>query len=125
MWRPGKANPTLIAHGGAKCGTIMKIPGNVMAINIQCAFAGVLVDRVSADPQVKWRYASSAEIEFIQREALDISLGRLTSREPGGPNLDRLYGQRACSRGVRVRIAAAASGIGEQISEPPGTCALR
>jgi hypothetical protein len=43
----------------------MEIPRNTMAIHIQGAFAGVLVDRISTNPQVKWRYTSSTEIDSI------------------------------------------------------------
>src|ERR1035438_10214905 len=67
----GESNPAFVAQRETKCGLILDIPGNRVAINFQRSAAGILADFVVADSKMEWILPSRAEIKARQRKSLN------------------------------------------------------
>lgn len=66
VWRARKTYPAFAAQSNAKCGTVAKIPGEMVPINIQSATARVLFDYMFTDSKVERSLTSLTETEFIR-----------------------------------------------------------
>ena len=88
-----------------------------MPIHLHRSPAGGFVDSIVADSKVKWILSSRAELQTLQGKSLNEGLRLPVLRKPRGPDLRR--------HRLRVSRAAASPWIHQQISEPPGSFAVR
>lgn len=88
-----------------------------MPINPHRSPAGVFVDSIVADSKVKWILSSRAEFQTLQGKSFNEGLRLPVRWKPRGPHLRR--------HRLRVSRAAASPWIHQQISEPPGSFAMR
>ena len=88
-----------------------------MPVNRKIAAAGVLVDFITGNPQVKGILPSRAQVQTFKGKFPDEALRFRFMWKPGGPDLDW--------KTARVSLAAASPGIHEQIAKPPGAAAIR
>jgi len=117
MRRSRETNPAFVAQRDAKRGTVAQMPRDRVTINCQVSPAGILMDRVIARSKMKWSLAFAAEIQALDREALNKSLRPARRRKPRSPNLN--------GHPTRVSNATSASGIHQQITEPPCPASIR
>jgi len=72
--RSRETNPALVAQRAVKCGAIVQVPGDRMSVKRQSSPAGVLVNSVAADLEVKWIFSPGAEVQTFRRESLNEAL---------------------------------------------------
>ncbi len=66
-----KSDPSLVAQCNAKTGTPLQIPRNRVPINLQIPPAGILVDFVVANSEMKWILSSRAQIKTFKGKSLN------------------------------------------------------
>jgi hypothetical protein len=60
-----ESNPTFVAEGDAKCGTITQIPRNRMSVGLQCTSTKILADFIVANLKMKWILFSRADPHLL------------------------------------------------------------
>src|SRR5579862_9358080 len=112
-----EADPALAAQCNAKRGMVLQIPREFVPVHIQSSPAKVYPDFVVSGFEVERCLTTRADAESRQRKSLDKALRRVIRRKPGGPHLHR--------HALRISRAAAATGIHQQVTEPPCAAAVR
>src|SRR5690348_16261731 len=111
MRRARESDPALVAHGDAESRTELQVPCDFVPFYIQRSFAGVLFDLILAASEIEARVSSPAQFQVFRRESLNECVWPGILRKACCPHLH--------GHSSRIGRATLASGIGEQVAEPP------
>lgn len=117
MRRSGEPNPSLAADLDAKCGMILQIPRDLVSVDFQRSPTRIVLNAIVGNSQVERIFSSIADLQTIQREALNEAARLFVPRKPGCPYLQR--------QPLGPASTTAPPGIHQQISEPPGSASIR